>query len=123
MRRRQLGAVAIGAIVALFLIVAVCLPLFLNADNFRTRIEATLTDYLGRPFRIQTTDVINKLTENDYMARMRAILRQSFAEWFDDTVLSQHQSLHSHYGYDATLCGTLFATEGLEKVEMSYIGG
>jgi AsmA protein len=44
--------IAIGAVVALFLIVAVCLPLFLNADNFRSRIEATLTKSLGRQVTI-----------------------------------------------------------------------
>ena len=44
--------IAIGAVVALFLIVAVCLPLFLNADNFRSRIEATLTKSLGRKVTI-----------------------------------------------------------------------
>src|ERR1700761_6353581 len=39
---------AIGAVVALVLIVTICLPLFLNADSFRTRIESTLTKSLGR---------------------------------------------------------------------------
>ena len=34
--------IALGAVVALILLVAVCLPLFLNADSFRTRIETTL---------------------------------------------------------------------------------
>ena len=40
--------IALGAVVALILLVAVCLPLFLNADSFRTRIESTLTKSLGR---------------------------------------------------------------------------
>jgi AsmA protein len=44
--------IAIGALVALFVIVAVCLPLFLNADSFRTRIETTLTKSLGRKVSI-----------------------------------------------------------------------
>src|SRR6202522_3996758 len=44
--------IAIGALVAVFVIVAVCLPLFLNADSFCTRIETTLTKSLGRTVTI-----------------------------------------------------------------------
>ncbi|MGB8539732.1 MAG: DUF748 domain-containing protein [Acidobacteriaceae bacterium] len=44
--------IALGAVVALILLVAVCLPLFLNADSFRTRIESTLTKSLGRKVSI-----------------------------------------------------------------------
>jgi AsmA protein len=44
--------IAVGAVVALFLLVAICLPLFLNADSFRTKIEATLTKSLGRKVTI-----------------------------------------------------------------------
>ena len=44
--------IALGAVVALVLLVAVCLPLFLNADSFRTRIESTLTKSLGRKVSI-----------------------------------------------------------------------
>src|ERR1700722_2293764 len=44
--------IAIGALVALLVIVAICLPLFLNADSFRTRIESTLTKSLGRKVTI-----------------------------------------------------------------------
>jgi hypothetical protein len=43
---------AIGAVIALVVLVAVCLPLFLNADSFRTRIESTLTKSLGRQVTI-----------------------------------------------------------------------
>jgi AsmA protein len=42
----------IGALIALVLLVAVCLPLFLNADSFRARIESTLTKSLGRQVTI-----------------------------------------------------------------------
>jgi hypothetical protein len=49
--------VAIGALIALVLIVIVCLPLFLNADTFRTRIEATLTESLGRKVTIGKLDL------------------------------------------------------------------
>jgi hypothetical protein len=44
--------IALGAVVALVLLVAVCLPLFLNADTFRTKIESTLTKSLGRKVSI-----------------------------------------------------------------------
>jgi AsmA protein len=44
--------IALGAVVALVLLVAVCLPLFLNADSFRSRIESTLTKSLGRKVSI-----------------------------------------------------------------------
>ena len=44
--------IALGAVVALILLVAVCLPLFLNADSFRARIESTLTKSLGRKVSI-----------------------------------------------------------------------
>ncbi len=42
----------VGAVVLLLVIVAVSLPLFLNADSFRTRIETTLTKSLGRKVTI-----------------------------------------------------------------------
>ena len=49
--------IALGAVVALILLVAVCLPLFLNADSFRTRIESTLTKSLGRKVTIGKLDL------------------------------------------------------------------
>src|SRR5579859_1732978 len=49
--------IALGAVVALVLLVAVCLPLFLNADSFRTRIESTLTKSLGRKVTIGKLDL------------------------------------------------------------------
>ncbi len=49
--------IALGAVVALILLVAVCLPLFLNADSFRTRIESTLTKSLGRKVSIGKLDL------------------------------------------------------------------
>src|ERR1700677_1318018 len=44
--------IALGAVVALILLVAVCLPLFLNADSFRARIESPRTKSLGRKVSI-----------------------------------------------------------------------
>jgi AsmA protein len=40
--------IVLGSIVALVLLVVLCIPLFLNADGFRARIESTLTTSLGR---------------------------------------------------------------------------
>ena len=48
----RLVLIGVGAVVALLLIVAVSLPLFLNADSFRTKIESTLTQSLGRKVTI-----------------------------------------------------------------------
>src|SRR6202012_5981589 len=48
---------AIGAVVALVLLVAVCVPLFLNTDSFRTKIESTLTKSLGRKVTIGKLDL------------------------------------------------------------------
>src|SRR6202012_5753126 len=48
---------AIGAVIALVLIVTICLPLFLNADSFRSRIESTLTNTLGRKVTIGKLDL------------------------------------------------------------------
>lgn len=56
-KKSRVLLMAIGAIVALVLIIAVCLPLFLNADSFRTRIEATLTKSLGRKVSIGKLDL------------------------------------------------------------------
>jgi AsmA protein len=51
-RSARLALIAAGAVLVLFLVAVVSLPLFLNADNFRTRIEATLTKSLGRKVTI-----------------------------------------------------------------------
>src|ERR1700735_966137 len=51
-KRSRFVLMAIGAVVALVLIVAVCVPLFLNADSFRPRIESTLSKSLGRKVTI-----------------------------------------------------------------------
>ena len=48
----RLILIAVGGVVLLLVLAAVSLPLFLNADNFRTRIEATLTKSLGRKVTI-----------------------------------------------------------------------
>src|ERR1700744_4215756 len=48
---------ALGAVVVLIVLVAICLPLFLNADSFRTKIESTLTKSLGRKVSIGKLDL------------------------------------------------------------------
>jgi AsmA protein len=56
-RMTRFALIAVGAVVALVLLVAVCLPLFLNADSFRARIESTLTKSLGRKVTIGKLDL------------------------------------------------------------------
>ena len=48
---------AIGVLVALVVLVVVAIPLFLNADTLRTRIENTLSTSLGRKVTIGKVDV------------------------------------------------------------------
>jgi AsmA protein len=56
-RMTRFALIAVGAVVALVVLVAVCLPLFLNADSFRARIETTLTKSLGRKVTIGKLDL------------------------------------------------------------------
>ncbi len=56
-RMTRFALIAVGAVVALVVLVAVCLPLFLNADSFRARIESTLTKSLGRKVTIGKLDL------------------------------------------------------------------
>ena len=48
----RLVLIAVGAVVALSVIVVVCVPLFLNTDSFKAKIEKTLTQSLGRTVTI-----------------------------------------------------------------------
>ena len=48
---------AVGVLVLLVILAAVSLPLFLNADSFRTRIEGTLSKSLGRKVTIGKLDL------------------------------------------------------------------
>src|ERR1700759_2890856 len=56
-RSTRFVLLALGAVLALILIAAISLPLFLNADSFRTRIEATLSKSLGRKVSIGKLDL------------------------------------------------------------------
>ncbi len=56
-RSVRIALIGVGAIVALLILAALCLPLFLNADSFRARIESTLTKSLGRSVSIGKLDL------------------------------------------------------------------
>src|SRR5580658_2424580 len=56
-RMARFVVIGVGAVVLLILLVAVCLPLFLNADSFRERIESTLTKSLGSKVTIGKLDL------------------------------------------------------------------
>jgi hypothetical protein len=56
-RSARLVLIAVGAVVALLIIVAVSIPLFLNADSFRTKIQSTLSQSLGRKVTIGKLDL------------------------------------------------------------------
>lgn len=51
-KRARLVLISVGAVVALLVLSAISLPLFLNADSFRTKIQSTLTQSLGRKVTI-----------------------------------------------------------------------
>jgi AsmA protein len=53
----RLALIAVGAVVALLVIAAVTVPLFLNTDSFRTKIQSTLTQSLGRNVTIGKLDL------------------------------------------------------------------
>jgi AsmA protein len=54
---RRTLLIVLGSIVALILLVILCIPLFLNADTFRTRIESALTTSLGRKVTLGKLDL------------------------------------------------------------------
>ena len=49
--------IALGSIVALVIVAALAVPLFLNADNFRTRIEQEISTSLGRKATLGKLDL------------------------------------------------------------------
>ena len=49
--------IVIGSILALILVVVLAIPFFLNADNFRTRIESTLSTSMGRKVTLGKLDL------------------------------------------------------------------
>ena len=49
--------IVLGSIVALILVIVLAIPLFLNADSFRTRIESTMSTALGRKVTLGKLDL------------------------------------------------------------------
>src|ERR1700749_4425994 len=76
--------IAFGALVGLVVIVVVCLPVFLNADSFRTRIETTLTKSLGRKVSIGKLELSvwsgGLVAENTAVADDPALSNQPFIQ-------------------------------------------
>jgi hypothetical protein len=60
---RRTLLIVLGSIVVLVLLIGFCIPLFLNADTFRTRIETALTTSLGRKVTLGKLD-LSVLTGN-----------------------------------------------------------
>jgi AsmA protein len=56
-RSTRLILIALAALVVLILVVVISLPLFLNADSFRTKIESTLSKSLNRKVTIGKLDL------------------------------------------------------------------
>lgn len=54
---RRTLLIALGSILALIILVVLCIPLFLNADSFRTKIESALTGSLGRKVTLGKLDL------------------------------------------------------------------
>jgi len=81
---RRTLLIVLGSIVALVLLIALAVPLFLNADAFRTRIETALTTSLGRKVTLGKLDLSvltgNLLAENATIADDPAFSTQPFLE-------------------------------------------
>src|ERR1700722_11232591 len=81
---RRTLLIALGSIVGLVLIVILCIPIFLNADNFRTRIESALTTSLGRKVTLGKLDLSvfsgSLVAENATLADDTAFSNQPFLQ-------------------------------------------
>src|SRR5580704_15075580 len=81
---RRTLLIVLGSIVALTLLVAISIPLFLNADAFRTRIETALTTSLGRKVTLGKLDLSvltgNLVAENATIADDPAFSNQPFLQ-------------------------------------------
>jgi AsmA protein len=56
-RSARITLLAVGTLILLLIIAVVSIPMFLNTDSFRTRIETTLTKSLGRKVTIGKLDL------------------------------------------------------------------
>ena len=81
---RRTLLIILGSIVALILLIALAIPLFLNADAFRTRIETALTTSLGRKVTLGKLDLSvltgNLVAENAAIADDPAFSTQPFLQ-------------------------------------------
>jgi AsmA protein len=81
---RRTLLIVLGSIVALVLLVGLSIPLFLNADAFRTRIETALTTSLGRKVTLGKLDLSvltgNLVAENATIADDPAFSAQPFLQ-------------------------------------------
>ena len=82
--RRRTLFIVIGSIVALILLAVLAIPMFLNADNFRTRIESTLSTSLGRKVTLGKLDLSvlsgSLVAENSSVADDPAFSSQPFLQ-------------------------------------------
>ncbi len=81
---RRTLLIVLGSIVALILLIVLCIPLFLNADAFRTRIETALTTSLGRKVTLGNLDLSvltgSLVAENATIADDPAFSNQPFLQ-------------------------------------------
>src|SRR6201997_2567821 len=81
---RRALLIVLGSIVGLILLIAIAIPLFLNADAFRTRIETALTTSLGRKVTLGKLDLSvltgNLVAENAVIADDPAFSTQPFLQ-------------------------------------------
>jgi hypothetical protein len=81
---RRTLLIVLGSIVALILLVGLAIPLFLNADAFRTRIETALTTSLGRKVTLGKLDLSvltgSLVAENATLADDPAFSTQPFLQ-------------------------------------------
>src|SRR3954452_13783574 len=55
--RHRTLLIALGSVLALILLTVLAIPLFLNADSFRARIESELSESLGRKVSLGKLDL------------------------------------------------------------------
>jgi hypothetical protein len=81
---RRTLLIVLGSIVALILLAVISIPLFLNADTFRTRIESALTTSLGRKVTLGKLDLSvfsgSLVAENATLADDPAFSTQPFLQ-------------------------------------------
>ena len=74
--------IVLGSIVGLILLIGLCVPLFLDADSFRNRIESTLSTSLGRKVTLGKLDLSvfsgSLVAENTTLADDPAFSTQPF---------------------------------------------